>query len=80
MTFQTITDEKQIVSVCFKIRLSLTLLTNTKQEIRFLLLRSFSYLAFVDNYVTYTSKLSAIGNQVHVCGKVALRQEVVLTG
>ena len=72
MTFQTTIDEKQIVSACFKIRLSLTLLTNKKKEIRFLLLFS-SYLVLLDNYVTDTSKLSAITNQVRVCGKNGIK-------
>jgi hypothetical protein len=70
MTFQTTSDEKQIVSVCFKIRLSQTLLTNKKRNpLSSFSVSSFSYLALVDNYVIYTSKLSAISNQVRICGK-----------
>jgi hypothetical protein len=79
MTFETTIDEKQIVSACFKIKLSMTLLTNKKRNplssssSSSSSSLSFSYLALVNNYVTYTSKLSAITNQVRVCGKNGIK-------
>jgi hypothetical protein len=80
MTFETTIDEKQIVSACFKIKLSMTLLTSKKRNplsssssSSSSSSLSFSYLALVNNYVTYTSKLSAITNQVRVCGKNGIK-------
>jgi hypothetical protein len=70
MTFEN-TDEKQIVSACFKIRLSLTLLTS-KKEIRFLLLL-FLFLVVVEKHTAYTSELSVITNQVRVCGENSIK-------